>query len=321
MSSDEGQTFKAAVVQASPVLFDQSATLDKVVRLAGEARDLGSDLVLFPEAYVGGYPWGLSFGTRVGGRSPEGRRTWRRYHEGAVEVPGPATARLGEAARALGIHLAVGVVERDAEAGGTLYCTLLYFGPDGHLLGKHRKLKPTGAERFIWGEGDGSTLTVVDTPLGRLGGLICWENYMPLARMAMYGKGVEIYLAPTADDRERWQATLRHIALEGRCFVLGACQVLRRDMYPDDVEGREELESWPEQLSRGGSAIYAPLGECLAGPLWEEEGILVAEIDRRDVAAGKFDFDAVGHYARPDVFHFEVDERPRLPVEFRRPPV
>ena len=311
---------RAAIVQASPVLFDLPATLDKVARLTADARAQGAELVLFPEAYVGGYPWGLAFGTSVGGRSAEGRRVWQRYHDGAVEVPGAASESLGKAARDAGVHLAVCVVERDRDySGGTLFCTLLYFGPDGTLLGKHRKLKPTAAERYIWGEGDGSTLTVLETPVGRVGGLICWENYMPLARMAIYGKGVEIYLAPTADGRERWQATLRHIALEGRCFVLGANQIVRQEMYPSDLEVLDELQEWPELLSRGGSAVYSPLGECLAGPLWDEEGILLADLDLADVARGKFDFDVVGHYARPDVFRLSVDEHPRSPVEFSAP--
>jgi len=209
-------------------------------------------------------------------------------------------------------------VERDGNhVGGTLYCTLLYFGPDGALLGKHRKLKPTAAERFIWGEGDGSTLPVLDTPLGRIGGLICWENYMPLARTAMYGKGVEIYLAPTADARERWQATLRHIAVEGRCFVVGCNQYVTRDMYPDDLEIADELEEWPETLCRGGTAVYGPGGELLAGPLLDEEGPIFADLELAEVDRAKFDFDAVGHYARPDVFRFEVDETPRSPVRYR----
>jgi nitrilase len=193
---------------------------------------------------------------------------------------------------------------------------MLYYGPDGALLGTHRKLKPTGAERLIWGEGDGSTLTVVDTPHGRLGGLICWENYMPLARMALYGKGVEIYLAPTADARERWQATLAHIALEGRCYVLGCNQYVTREMYPDDLEIADELKEWPHELCGGGSAVYGPDGSCLAGPLWGEEGILLAELDPEEVHRGKFDFDVAGHYARPDVFRFEVDEEERPPVRY-----
>jgi nitrilase len=197
-----------------------------------------------------------------------------------------------------------------------LFCTLLYFAPDGTLLGKHRKLKPTAAERLIWGEGDGSTMPVVDSPLGRVGGLICWENYMPLARMAMYGQGVQIYVAPTADARPRWQSTLQHIAIEGRCYVLGCNQFVTRDMYPDDLELAHELEAWPETLCVGGSAIYGPMGDLLVGPLEGEAGILTAEIDPGEIARAKFDFDVTGHYARPDVFRFQVDTRPHPPISF-----
>ena len=264
---------------------------------------------------MGGYPWGLTFGTAVGGRSELSRRVWERYWTNAVEVPGPEVERMGTAAEQAGVHLCVGVVERDSTySGGTLFCTLLYIGPDGSLLGKHRKLKPTAAERIIWGEGDGSTLTTIETAYGTVGGLICWENYMPLARMAMYGKGVDIYLAPTADARARWQSTLQHIALEGRCFVLGCNQYAHRDMYPEDLEMQEELEAWPEVLSRGGSAIYGPLGDLLAGPLWEEEGVLVADLDMTAIPRSKFDVDVTGHYARPDVFKLEVDEDPQPPL-------
>ena len=311
---------RVAVVQAAAMPFDTPGAVDRVASLTATASRGDAELVLFPEAYVGGYPWGLAFGTSVGGRSPEGRRTWQRYWNGAVDVPGPETEQLGKAARENELYLAVGVIERDSTfSRGTLFCTLLYFGPDGSLLGKHRKLKPTAAERLIWGEGDGSTLTVVDTPLGKVGGLICWENYMPLARMAMYAKGVEIYLAPTADARDRWQSTLRHIALEGRCFVLGCNQFVTKAAYPADLEIVSELSSWPEQLCRGGSAIYSPAGECVAGPLWDEEGILRADLDMGEVARGKFDFDAVGHYARPDVFQLQVNENALPPVGFSRP--
>jgi nitrilase len=308
------QTFphvKVAVVQAAPVLFDRSASLQKACRLAAEASAQGAQVILFPEAFIPAYPRGLSFGTVVGSRSAAGRRTWERYWANSVEVPGPDTEALGEAARNAHAYLAIGVIERDTDtSGGTLYCTLLYFGPDGSLLGKHRKLKPTAAERLIWGEGDGSTLTAIRTGFGVMGGLICWENYMPLARMAMYGQGVELYLAPTADSREVWQATMRHIALEGRCFVLGCNQFVTKAMYPDDLEGIEELESQPEVMCRGGSVIVSPLGEVLAGPLYDEEGILYAELDMGEVVRGKFDFDVVGHYARPDVFKLVVNERP-----------
>lgn len=306
---------RAAVVQAAAHPFDTPRAVEDVCSLTRDAAGRGARLVLFPEAYVGGYPWGLAFGTAVGGRSDPGRRTWERYWRGAVEVPGPETQRMGDAAREAGAYLCVGVIERDATyGGGTVFCTLLYFGPDGALLGKHRKLKPTAAERLIWGEGDGSTLTAVETPYGTVGGLICWEHYMPLARMAMYGKGVDLWMAPTADARPRWQATLQHIALEGRCFVLGCNQYVTRDMYPADLEIRDELEEWPEVLCRGGSAIYDPLGELVAGPLWDGAGILVADLDLTSIPRAKFDFDVTGHYARPDVFRLEVDERPRRPV-------
>ncbi|MDX9830465.1 MAG: carbon-nitrogen hydrolase family protein [Anaerolineae bacterium] len=306
---------KVAVVQAAPVLFDREATLAKVERLADEAGAGGAELILFPEALVPAYPRGLGFGTVVGGRSDAGRRLWQRYWANAVEVPGPATEALGRAARRASAYLAVGVVERDRDyGGGTLYCTLLYFGPDGRLLARHRKLKPTAAERLIWGEGDGSTLATVDTPFGTVGGLICWENMMPLARAAMYAKGVAVYLAPTADSRDTWQATLRHIACEGRCFVLGCNQFVTRAMYPGDLEGLEDLGGQPEVMCRGGSAIVGPLGEVLAGPLWDAEGILYAELDMGAVVRARFDFDPMGHYARPDVFRLVVDERPRPPV-------
>jgi nitrilase len=313
--NDELQRFKVAVVQASPVLFNREATIEKTCRLILEAAEKDVKLILFPEAFIPAYPRGLSFGAVVGSRSPAGRFTWQRYWENAVDVPGPAVEIIGQAVREAGIYLAIGVIERDTQfSQGTLYCTLLYFGPDGKLLGKHRKLKPTGSERLIWGEGDGSTLTVLETELGKIGGLICWENYMPLARMAMYSKGVEIYLAPTADARDSWQSTLRHIACEGRCFVLGCNQFVTKEMYPDDLEGLDELDEYPDVICRGGSAIISPFGEVLAGPLYDKEGILFAEIDLAEVARSKFDFDVVGHYARPDVFQLVLNERPLLPV-------
>jgi nitrilase len=289
--------------------------VEKACGLIEEAADQGAQLILFPEAFIPAYPRGLAFGTVVGSRSPVGRKVWQRYWENTVEVPGPTTLRLGEAAKKANVYLAIGVIERDAaRSSGTVYCTLLYFGPDGRLLGNHQKLKPTGGERLIWGEGDGSTLTVIQTEIGKIGGLICWENYMPLARMAMYNKGVELYLAPTADARDTWQATLRHIACEGRCFVLGCNQYMTKEMYPDDLKELKELDEQPEIMCRGGSSIISPLGKVLAGPLYEQEGILFADLDLGAISRGKFDFDVVGHYARPDVFLLTVNEKPSVSV-------
>lgn len=311
---------KVAVVQAAPILFDKDATIAKTCDLIREAAAQQVNLILFPEAFIPCYPRGLSFGTVVGSRSPSGRETWQQYWDGSVDVPGADTKTIGAAARAANAYVVIGVIERDSTfSGGTLYCTMLYFGPDGSLLGKHRKLKPTAAERLIWGEGDGSTLTAIDTPFGKMGGLICWENYMPLARMAMYGKGVELYLAPTADSRDSWQATMRHIALEGRCFVLGCNQFVTKSMYPADLVGIEDLANQPEVMCRGGSVIVNPLGDVLAGPLFDKEGILYAELDMDEVSRGKLDFDVVGHYARSDVFQMVVNERPFPPITFSNP--
>lgn len=304
-----------AVIQAAPVLFDCRATVEKTCRLIREAASGGAQFILFPEAFIPAYPRGLSFGMVVGSRTPEGRKLWQRYWENAIDTPGAETDEIAEVVKETGVYAAIGVIERDSRfSRGTLYCTLVYFGPDGAMLGKHRKVKPTGAERLVWGEGDGSTLTVIDTPYGKIGGLICWENYMPLARTAMYAKGVEIYLAPTADARDVWQSTLRHIACEGRCFVLGCNQFVTKDMYPPDLEGIEDLEKQPRIICRGGSAIVSPLGNVIAGPLYEREDILFARLDMGEVVRGKVDLDAVGHYARPDIFQLLVNEEPQLSV-------
>lgn len=293
---------KVAVVQAAPILFDKKASTTKVAALTQEAAKAGADLVLFPEAFIPAYPRGMSFGTVVGSRQDWGRDHWQVYWENALEVPGSDVDALGDIARQHGVYLAIGVVERD-ESHGTLYCSLLYFAPDGSLLHRHRKLKPTGTERLIWGEGDGRDLQVLDTPLGRMGGLICWENYMPLARMALYQQNVQLYLAPTADQRETWQGSMQHIACEGRCFVLSCNQFVKKDMYPETFQA--DLATAPEVMCRGGSVIISPLGEVIAGPLWDQEGILYADLDRLACARAKLDFDVVGHYARPDVFDYQ----------------
>jgi len=300
---------RVAVVQAGAVGFDLEAGLDKVARLAGEARGGDAELAVFPEAFLPGYPRGMGFGTVVGDRTSEGRDQFRRYWEAAVDVPGPAVDRLAGIAADNALHVVIGVVERD---GGTLYCTVLFFSPEGYL-GKHRKLMPTAAERNIWGFGDGSTLPVFDTPLGRIGAVICWENYMPLLRMAMYAKGIQIWCAPTADGRETWLPTMQHVALEGRCFVLACNQFTRRRDFPSDIPNGL-AEAPDDVVSAGGSCIIGPLGEVLAGPARDGEETLFADLDLGEITRGKFDFDVVGHYARPDVFRLIVDEEPKPPV-------
>lgn len=316
MAADEGTTagrICVAVVQAAPVLFDTEQTLQKLADYASDAARQGAELAVFPEAFVGGYLKGHDFGVTLGIRTREGRNDFRRLYESAIDIPGSDTELIGGIARDCGVHLVVGVIERE---GGTLYCSALIFGPDGELLGQHRKVMPTAMERVIWGSGDGSTLSVVPTKIGRIGSVICWENYMPLLRMAMYGRGVELYCAITVDDRESWQSTVRHIALEGRCFVLSACQFLRRSDLPDDSLA-DGLYASQEVLIGGGSCIIGPQGSVLAGPKLDGEGILVAELDRSDLVRAKFDFDVTGHYARPDIFRVEVNEQPLKAVTFR----
>jgi nitrilase len=303
-------TYKVAIVQAAPVAFDRDRTLEKVSVLAAEAAAKRARLVLFPEAFVSAYPRGLDFGAVVGSRTDEGREDFRRYWESSVDVPGPAVDHLARTARANRIYLVVGVVERES---GTLYCTVLFFAPDGTFLGKHRKIMPTASERLVWGFGDGSTLPVFDTELGKLGAVICWENYLPLLRATMYAKGIEIYCAPTADARDSWIASMRHIAVEGRCFVLSCNQFNRRRDFP--AQYRTAFGDDPETIiCRGGSCIVDPFGNFLTGPNTEGEAILIAEIDRAQIVRGKYDLDVVGHYARPDIFQLHVDERPKQPV-------
>ncbi len=309
-STTQENTVNVAVVQAGSVPFDTEACVDKAVRLIGEGAATSAKVILFPEAFIVGYPKGLNYGLVVGARDAAGREEFRLYLEAAIDVPGPHTQRLGKAAAAHGSYVVIGVIEREF---GTCYCTVLFFAPDGRLLGKHRKLMPTAMERMIWGFGDGSTLTAVESPYGRIGSVICWENYMPMLRMAMYSKNVVLYCAPTADDRDTWLPSMQHVALEGRCFVLTACQFLRKKDFPNRV--RVTLGDSPDAvLMRGGSAIISPLGKVLAGPHFDGETILTAALDLNDIGRGKFDFDVVGHYSRPDVFQLIVNEKPAAAV-------
>jgi nitrilase len=301
---------RVAAVQAGSIAFDTPATMQKLEQAVADAAAAGANLVVFPEAFVGGYPKGHSFGAVVGSRTETGRDWFRRYHEAAIDLPGPEADTMGRLAQEHDVTLSVGLIERD---GGTLYCTVAFFGRDGSMLGKHRKLMPTAAERLVWGFGDGSTMPVVDSPAGKLGAAICWENYLPLYRTVLYGKGVQVWCAPTVDDRDRWSSTMQHIALEGRCFVISASQYSVRADYPDDYDtGYGDDPN--AVLIGGGSCIVDPHGTFLAEPARDGETILYADIDLGEIVRGSYDLDVVGHYARPDVFQLHVNESRQLPV-------
>jgi nitrilase len=291
------ESVKVACAQVEPVIFDREATLDKLVSVAAEAAGQDARLLLFPETFVPAYPSSRWVRSLVGGDG--GKQVWARLARASVTVPSAETERMGAVAKNHSLVLAVGVNELD---GGTIYNTLLVFGADGQLVLTHRKLMPTNHERLVWGLGDGHGLETVDLGFGRVGGLICWENFMPLARAALYEQGLDVYLAPTADDRESWHDSIRHIAREARAFVLSCCVFQRASSYPDDVP----IAEGPDLLGRGGSAILGPDGEYLAGPLWDEEGILYADLDPQLLYEERQRFDAAGHYSRPDVLRLSV---------------
>lgn len=296
-----------AVVQASPVHFDRMETIEKVRRIVDEASLHNPGLIVFPESFIPAYPRGLSFGTVVGSRSEKGKDTWDIYYANAVEVPGEETLILEELSRTSGAYISIGITEK---SGKSLYCTQLFFSPEKGLLGKHRKIKPTAAERIIWAEGDATTLTTFRTPFGIVGTLICWENFMPLARMAMYSKGVNIYIAPTADTRDTWQTAIRHIANEGKCFVISCNQFSRYEDYPEAIREAEGFPKHKGVISEGRSAVISPSGDYIAGPVTGKEEILYADIDLTLVGRGAFELDVSGHYNRPDIFRLMVNDLP-----------
>ncbi|MFN4192860.1 MAG: carbon-nitrogen hydrolase family protein [Tabrizicola sp.] len=302
--------FTAAVVQMASVPSDPLVTAEKATARLRAAAANGARLVVYPEALIGGYPKGASFGAPIGMRKPDGRAAFARYHAAAIDLDGPEVACLTEACAETDAFAVVGVIERD---GATLYCTVLYFDGAKSLVGKHRKLMPTAGERLIWGFGDGSTMPAFKTELGTIGAVICWENYMPALRMHMYHQGVTLYCAPTPDDRDTWLPTAQHVATEGRTFVLTACQHITRAACGSDHDSA--LEDDPGQaMMRGGAAIISPMGRVLAGPDFSGETNLYAQIDPSDVMRAKFDFDVTGHYAHPDVFELVVDTRAKPAV-------
>ncbi len=303
--------FKIAAVQASPVYMDRDATIVKACRLIAEAGAAGADLAVFPEAFVPGYPLWVWF--IPAGHTHPLRELYAEFLANAVAVPSDATAQLCEAAKKAGVAVAIGINERNSEASGTtIYNTLLYIDANGSILGKHRKVMPTGGEKLVWGLGDGSDLEVYDQPFGRLGGLLCWENYMPLARYAMSAWGTEIFVAPTWDRGEPWLSTMRHIAKEGRCYVAGCCSAMHKDDVPDRLTFKQKylgtIDGW---INPGDSVIVDPDGKLVAGPASQIETILYAELDRSKITGPRWQLDVAGHYARPDIFELIVHRKPK----------
>jgi nitrilase len=298
---------KVSLVQESPIFFDKKASLDKAIRIIEECGEDGSQIIVFPESFIPGYPRGFNFGAVVGSRSPEGRGQYQDFYNASIDQQGKEVEALISVAKKIGAYVIMGVTEKVAHH-GSLYCTMLYISPYNGLICCHRKLKPTGTERIVWAESDGSTLNTVRTPYGIMGGLICWENYMPLARMALYQKGVQIYIAPTADSRSTWTKTMQHIAMEGRCFVLACNQYFTKDMMPEQYKNLVKDE--PEEMCRGGSIIISPDGSILSGPLYGSSGILTATLDLDKIIQSRLDFDPAGHYNRDDVFQFKCNGQP-----------
>lgn len=300
-------TCKIAVVQAAPVMFDKNKCIEKTVDLIQEAAKQSAQLIVFPELFVPGYPYGMTFGFNVGSRNEDGRKDWKLYYDNSILVPGEETKTIALAAKEAHAYVSIGVSERDAVS-GTLYNTNLFFTPEGELASVHRKLKPTGAERVVWGDADKGYFPVLDTPWGPMGSLICWESYMPLARVALYEKGVSLYISPNTNDNSEWQSTIQHIALEGHCYFINCNMYFTKEMYPKNLHCNEEIDKLSDIVCRGGSCIIDPYGHYETQPVWDQEAIIYADLDMEKVPASKMEFDVCGHYSRPDVLKFSASE-------------
>jgi len=303
---------KVCLIQDNPVFFDIEKTIDKVESLTIKYAAEGVNLIVFPESFIPGYPRGFSFGAVIGSRTKKGRELYAEYHNNSLNINSSYVKRLEQLCKDQNVYLVIGATESQ-DNNGSLYCSMLYLSPTDGLLGVHRKIKPTGSERLIWAEASGESLVSFKTQIGKLGGLICWENYMPMARFSMYKQGVEIYIAPTADSRDEWIATMQHIALEGRCFVLGCNQYITKSHYPDRF--KKIVVNEPEVMCRGGSVIVSPLGKIISGPLFNKSGALIAELELNEILESKLDFDTVGHYNRNDIFKLDIIDQPNIIVE------
>lgn len=298
---------RVAVVQCAPVMFDKQAGTDKMVKLIKEAGANGADLIVFPELIIPCYPYGMTFGYTVGSRNKTGRLDWKKYYDNSVVIPGPETDLLAQAAREAHAYVSIGVSERE-EKTATLYNSNIVFSPEGELLNVHRKLKPTGAERLVYGDAQSHYFPITDTPWGPMGNLICWESYMPLARVALYQKGITLYVSPNTNDNPEWQDTIRHIAIEGHCYFINADMIIRKEDYPADLHCPEEIGALNEIACRGGSCVVDPYGHYVTQPVWDREEIIYADLDMQQVPASRMEFDGCGHYARPDVLELNVHE-------------
>lgn len=298
---------KIALVQAEPVMFDKAASLEKALKYIDEAATQNPDLIVFPELFIPGYPVGMNFGFSVGKRTEDGRKDWKRYYDASVVAGEEEFEQLAETAKKTGTYISIGFSERDSVI-GTLYNSNVIFEPDGSYK-VHRKLKPTGSERVVWGDANKDYFPITETPWGPIGSLICWESYMPLACVALYQKGITIYISPNTNDNLEWQATIQHIAIEGKCFFVNSDMIIRRSSYPSDLEEGDAVSNLPEFVCRGGSCVIDPYGHYLTEPVWDEETIIYAELDMNLVSACKMEHDAVGHYARPDVLELKVNEK------------
>ena len=298
---------KIALVQAEPVLFDKDASTEKALSYIEKAAGKGAELIVFPELFIPGYPVGMNFGFSVGKRQENGRADWKKYYDASVVADGAEFDKLAEAAKRTGTYISIGFSERDPVS-GTLYNSNAIFEPNGDYK-VHRKLKPTGSERLVWGDANKGYFPVTETPWGPIGSLICWESYMPLARVALYQKGITIYISPNTNDNPEWQATIQHIAIEGKCFFINADMIIRKDSYPKGLSEQDAIDALPDLVCRGGSCIIDPFGHYVTDPVWDEEMVIYADLDMSLTASCKMEHDAVGHYARPDVLELKVTEK------------
>ncbi|MCI6152109.1 MAG: carbon-nitrogen hydrolase family protein [Fusobacterium perfoetens] len=299
---------KIAVVQGTPILFNKEKCVEKIINSIEESSKKETEFIVFPELFIPGYPYGMTFGFTVGSRQEFGRKDWKRYYDNSIIIPGPETDKIAETAKKFNMYVSVGVSERDLET-ATLYNSNIIFSPKGEILSVHRKLKPTGSERVVWGDANKNYFPVCDTPWGNVGNLICWESYMPLARVALYEKGITIYISPNTNDNEEWQHTIKHIAIEGHCYFINSNMFFKRDDYPKDLLSKEEIDKLNDIVCRGGSCIVDPYGHYETEPVWDKEEIIYAELDMEKVPMSRMEFDSCGHYSRPDVLQLKIDDK------------